>query len=127
MSPANVDLIWLLVGLGAFLAFASAIGFILSRRPASASAAGAIENLNSRIKAWWVMVAAIGLAMLWGKTGVCLLFGLCSFAALREFVTLTDTRGSDHWALATAFFVVLPVQYYLVWINWYGLYTQFIS
>lgn len=126
MSSANVDLIWLLIGLGAFLAFASAIGFILSRRPASASAAGAIENLNSRIKAWWVMVAAIGLALLWGKTGVCLLFALCSFAALREFVTLTDTRGSDHWALATAFFVVLPVQYYLVWINWYGLYSIFI-
>ena len=32
----------------------------------------------------------------------------------------SDTRRSDHWALAAAFFVVLPVQYYLIWIGWYG-------
>jgi len=37
-----------------------------------------------------------------------------------------DTRRSDHWALAAAFFIVLPVQYYLVWIEWYGLYSIFI-
>ena len=29
-------------------------------------------------------------------------------------------------ALAAAFFVVLPLQYYLVWIEWYGLYSIFI-
>ena len=29
-------------------------------------------------------------------------------------------------ALAVAFFVVLPLQYYLVWIDWYGLYSVFI-
>ncbi len=126
MSTTNVDIIWLLAGLGALLAFASAIGFVLSRWRANDDTASAIQNLNARIKAWWLMVAAIGLALLWGKTGVCLLFALCSIAALREFVTLTDTRGSDHWALAAAFFVVLPVQYYLVWINWYGLYSVFI-
>jgi phosphatidate cytidylyltransferase len=57
---------------------------------------------------------------------VTLLFAVCSFAALREFVTLTDTRRADHWALAAAFFVVLPVQYYLIWIGWYGLYSIFI-
>jgi phosphatidate cytidylyltransferase len=28
--------------------------------------------------------------------------------------------------LAAAFFVVLPVQYYLIWIEWYGLYSIFI-
>jgi phosphatidate cytidylyltransferase len=45
---------------------------------------------------------------------------------LREFVTLTPTRRGDHWALLAAFFVVLPLQYYLVWIDWYGLYAIFI-
>src|SRR5262249_24685126 len=34
-------------------------------------------------------------------------------------------RG-DHVALATAFFIVLPAQYYLIWIEWYGLYSIFI-
>ena len=43
-----------------------------------------------------------------------------------EICGMTDTRRADHWALAAAFFVVLPVQYYLIWIDWYGLYSIFI-
>ena len=37
-----------------------------------------------------------------------LLFGFCSFAALREFITLTDTRRADHWALAVVPVDVVP-------------------
>jgi phosphatidate cytidylyltransferase len=55
-----------------------------------------------------------------------LLFGFCSFAALREFVTLTNASRADHWSLVASFFVVLPFQYYLVWTDWYGLYSVFI-
>jgi hypothetical protein len=36
---------------------------------------------------------------------------------LREFITLTNTRRADHWELEAGFFVVLPLQYYLVWIQ----------
>jgi phosphatidate cytidylyltransferase len=57
---------------------------------------------------------------------VIILFGIASFTALREFVTLTRTRRGDHWALLAGFFVVLPLQYYLIWIEWYGLYAIFI-
>ena len=38
----------------------------------------------------------------------------------------TAGRPQPHWALAAAFFVVLPVQYWLVWTDWYGLYSIFI-
>ncbi|MBN9250775.1 MAG: phosphatidate cytidylyltransferase, partial [Mesorhizobium sp.] len=58
--------------------------------------------------------------------GVLLLFAFCSFAALREFVTLTNTRRADHWALATAFFIVLPAQYVLLWTENYGIFSIFI-
>ena len=54
------------------------------------------------------------------------LFAFASFTALREFITLTVHARGDHLALAAAFFVVLPVQYYLIWIDWYGLYSIFI-
>jgi len=74
MTEAQADLIRLLAWLGGFLLLASAIGFVLSRRATTGDAAGAIENLNARIKAWWVMVLAIGLALLWGLTGVVLMF-----------------------------------------------------
>jgi predicted CDP-diglyceride synthetase/phosphatidate cytidylyltransferase len=86
----------------------------------------AVENLNARIKAWWVMVILIGIAFIAGRVGVLVLFAFCSFAALREFVTLINTRRADHWALASAFFVVLPIQYYLLWAEEYGIFAIFI-
>ena len=48
-----------------------------------------------------------------GPVGATLLFGTFSFLALREFITLSPTRRSDHRSLILAFFVVLPVQYVL--------------
>jgi phosphatidate cytidylyltransferase len=107
-------------GITAILLAASLIGFLLALRLAESPVVG---NLNARIKAWWVMVALIGLAFALGKAGVIVLFALASFAALREFLTLTRTRRGDHLALAAAFFVVLPLQYYLISIEWYGLYS----
>jgi phosphatidate cytidylyltransferase len=107
-------------GIAAVLAAASLIGFALRFRYAQNPV---VDNLNARIKAWWVMVALIALAFALGKAGVIALFAVASFAALREFLTLTHTRRGDHLALVAAFFVVLPLQYYLIWIEWYGLYS----
>jgi phosphatidate cytidylyltransferase len=113
----------LFAGIAAVLAVASAVGFGLALRyPGNPT----VDNLNARVRAWWVMVAAVALAFAFGKSGIVILFGLASFAGLREFLTLVETRRGDHWALAAAFFVVLPVQYYLVWIEWYGLFAIFI-
>jgi phosphatidate cytidylyltransferase len=55
--------------------------------------------------------------------GSILLFSLVSFLALREFVTLAPTRLGDHRTLFWSFFVVTPIQYYLVWSGWYGLFS----
>ena len=107
-------------GITAVLVAASLIGFVLTLRFAENPV---VVNLNARIRAWWVMIALIGLAFALGKAGVITLFAIASFAALREFLTLTRTRRGDHLALAAAFFVVLPLQYYLIWIDWYGLYA----
>jgi phosphatidate cytidylyltransferase len=117
---------WMLfAGVIVVLVVASLIGALLAARAGNAPDPS-IENLNARIKAWWVMVLLVALAFLFGKGGVILLFAFASFAALREFMTLTPTRRGDHWALAAIFFIGLPLQYYLVYIDWYGLYTVFI-
>jgi phosphatidate cytidylyltransferase len=125
MSPGGETLA-LFAGIAAILVAASAIGFLLQRRYAGTDAAPTIENLNTRVRAWWIMVALLGVAFAIGKAGVIILFALASFVGLREFLTLTTTRRGDHWALAASFFVALPVQYYLIWIEWYGLYSIFI-
>ena len=126
MAEYHGDLFMLLGGIGTILVVASVIGFVLQRRLSPDGSNAVIENLNARIIAWWGMVVLMGIAFLGGRTGVILLFAFCSFAALREFATLTNTRRADHWALASAFFIVLPVQYGLIWFDWYGLYSIFI-
>ena len=126
MTAPPPDLLAVFYGLGAVLTLASLVGFALQRRFSPDGSNASVENLNDRIRAWWIMVIVMALALTGGRTGVVLLFAFCSFAALREFVTLTHTQRSDHRALAAAFFIVLPVQYYLVWIAWYGLYSIFI-
>jgi phosphatidate cytidylyltransferase len=113
----------LFVAVGGVLVFASLVGFALKRLVAKGAPHSVIDNLNARINAWWVMVVVIGLAFFFGKTGVIVLFGLVSFFALREFITISYTRRGDHLALAVSFFFFLPLQYWLVWTGWYGLYT----
>ncbi len=116
----------LFMGVFGVLGIASLIGFVLHRVYLGSAVYPTIQNLNARIRAWWVMVVFIAIAFLFGKTGVIILFAFASFAALREFVTLTPTRRGDHIALAGAFFIVLPAQYWLISIDWYGLYSIFI-
>ena len=124
MSPITKWL-WLVAGILLVLVTASLVGYLLARRQQGKPSA-TIANLNSRIKAWWVMVVLIAIAFALGKTGVLVLFAFCSFTALREFITLTPTRRGDHIALATAFFIVLPAQYLLIGANQYGIYSIFI-
>lgn len=121
---APVEFALLLAGVLGVLVLASVVAGVLRQRVGPGNAV--VENLVARTKAWWGMVALLSIAMLFGRAGAVILFGLLSFAAMREFLTLTAKSRADHMALAAAFFVVLPVQYYLVWIDWYGMYSIFI-
>ena len=85
-----------------------------------------VANLSARIRAWWAMTAVFVAALATGGIGSVILFGLTSFIALREFITLTPTRRADHRTLFWAFFVFVPIQYYLVATHWYGLFVIFI-
>jgi len=113
----------LFAAIGGVLVFASVVGWLLKRFVAKGAPHGSIDNLNARIRAWWVMVVVVGIAFAFGRTGVIVLFGFVSFFALREFITIAYTRRGDHLALAMSFFFFLPLQYYLVWDQWYGMYS----
>lgn len=126
MTQPPADLLTLFAGVGTLLVVATIIGQWLAGRHTLTEPSPLIDNLNARIAAWWAMVVCLGLAFLFGKTGVIILFAVCSFAALREFVTLTTTERSDHWALVLSFYIALPVQYALIAFDWYGMYSIFI-
>jgi phosphatidate cytidylyltransferase len=110
-------------GVGALLTLATAAGAVLRSRAKSESARKTVENLNARTKAWWVMAIILGGALWAGPGATTVLFALVSFLALREMITLTPTRRADHHTLFWAFFVMVPVQYVLVYLGRVGLFT----
>ena len=71
----------LFLGIAGVLAIASIVGYALHRRFEANGPNPTIHNLNSRIKAWWVMVALIAVAFALGNLGVVLLFAFASPAA----------------------------------------------
>ena len=126
MSDFYADLLLLVLGGGGILVTATIVGFVLRQRLSPDGQNMAVENLNARIYAWWVMVILMAIAFLFGRAGVIVLFAFCSFAALREFATLTHKRKGDYWPLLAAFILILPLQYWLVWKGFYGMMTVFI-
>ncbi len=120
------EIIALLAGIVGLLVLASAIGWVLAQRVQAESGQAVVANLNARVRAWWIMTAVFTAALATGGIGSVILFGLTSFIALREFITLTPTRRADHRTLFWAFFVFVPVQYWLVATHWYGLFVIFI-
>ena len=120
---ADTALTTLVGGVLALLVFASVAGWILDRRVTSASGRATVIDINTRIRAWWVMALLFVVAVTTGPLVSIVLFALTSFLALREFVTLAPTRAGDHRALFWSFFIVTPLQYYLIWQQWYGLFS----
>ena len=122
MNPQET-LISLFTGVFSLLAVASGIGALLKFRLAPGQSSTVIDNLNARIKAWWAMIGLLAVAFWIGPAGIILLFAFISFQCLREFISLTHTRRGDHQALVWGFFFFLPLQYFLIAINWYGLFS----
>ena len=117
---------WLIGGVIALLSIATIIGMLLKRRATTDSGRAVVDNLNQRTRAWWSMIAIFVAAFFIGKNATLVLFGIISFLALREFITLTPTKSGDYYPLALSFFVLVPLQYYLIGIDWYTLFSIFI-
>lgn len=61
-APFEAQTQWLFVAVLGVLIVASVIGGLLKWRVAHGQPHGVIDNLNSRIKAWWVMVLLVSLS-----------------------------------------------------------------
>ncbi len=96
------ELAFLVGGILFTLVVATIAGQVLKRRVHSESGIATVVNLNQRIAAWWGMCVVFGIAILTAGIGSVVLFGIISFLALREFVTLTFTKRGDHRAYVSA-------------------------
>ena len=89
----------------AVLALASIVGCALQLRRPSPT----VENLNARIRAWWVMITAGGVVLWAGSYATIGLFACLSLLAFSEFIA--PLRWRDWWP---CFFLAVPAQY--LWI-----------
>jgi phosphatidate cytidylyltransferase len=113
-------------GVLGLLTVATIIGQFLKRHPDAGLNAAAVRSFNFRLRAWWMMCALLATARFIGKGWTVAMFGFISFVALREFITITPTRQGDHRALFWAFVLFTPLQYVLVGLNAYQLFSVLI-
>ena len=109
----------------AILACADIVARLLRKQPEGTVNPALARTFSERVRAWWMMAAILVAGFLLGYRATVFLFGLISFWALREFITMTPTRRSDHRTLFWVFFVITPVQYILVGMgeDWYPIYS----
>lgn len=85
-----------------------------------------LDKINATIDSWWVIAIVLLLSFFLGRIGTVLLFAALSFMTLREFMTLVYHRRGDHNAITACFYVLLPIQYFLVLMGWYGVFSVLI-
>ncbi|MEX2408052.1 MAG: phosphatidate cytidylyltransferase, partial [Rhodovibrionaceae bacterium] len=110
-----------LLAVVAALAAASLITFALTRlKPQSDW-----TELVQRVRSWWVMVAVFAIAVALDRVVSLVFLGFVSFLALKEFLSLIETRRADRRVLFWAY-LAIPIQYLWVGIYWYGMFIIFI-
>ncbi|POT25730.1 phosphatidate cytidylyltransferase [Citrobacter freundii] len=83
------------------------------------------RELTLRIRTWWIIIVLFSLAILSPHWLALTFFALVSFMALKEFLTLVPSRQTDRMPLLWMF-IAIPVNYWLIGINWYGMFVVFI-
>ena len=85
-----------------------------------------LRHFRALLRTSWFMAVVFWIGWALGEGVATFLFALLSFLALREFITLSPTRRGDHRSLIGVFFVVLPIQFWLVATARFDLFTVFI-
>jgi len=96
------------------LGIATAVARYLTRQPNSSFNPAQLQRFVLRLRAWWTICLFVVLGLVVHHIGIIILFGLISFWAFREFITMTPTRRGDHRALFWSLVVFTPLQYVLI-------------
>ena len=112
---------WTLFGILVLLVAASILVRVIQRsRPGTD-----LQEVLARIKTWWVLATIFSLALVVGRSVSLAMFAFVSFLSLKEYFTAIPTRRADRRVLFWAY-LAIPLQYYWVWSEWYGMFIVFI-
>ncbi|MCA0985904.1 phosphatidate cytidylyltransferase [Guptibacillus algicola] len=81
--------------------------------------------LQARIKTWWGMFVVFCFATLFNPIVSLLSLMFLCFFALKEYFSMMRTRKADRRIFLWAY-IVIPVQFYWILIEWYGMFIVFI-
>ncbi len=105
----------------ALLVIATIIVFVLRKLHPDRS----YQELDSRIRTWWLITAMFAGVILLSKGMALAFFAFISYLALKEYLSLIPTRRADRRILFWAY-LTIPVQYLWVYTEWYGMFIIFI-
>ncbi|ULJ64537.1 phosphatidate cytidylyltransferase [Wielerella bovis] len=127
MPTSNFPALAAMVFAGIFvlLAIAAFSGYLLQKRPQYAHNL-MLKEFNTRVYSWFAMTVILLVAFWLGRSGMILLFLIASYAAMREFMSQVYRYRGDHNAVATCFYILLPLQYYFIWTDWHSMFTVLI-
>jgi phosphatidate cytidylyltransferase len=103
------------------LGIASSVAHYLTRQTSPSINPALVERFVLRLWSWWLMFGILISGLFLARIGTIVLFGLVSFWAFREFITMTPTRRGDHRALFWSLVVFTPLQYVLIGLDAYDL------
>ncbi|MCG6887575.1 MAG: phosphatidate cytidylyltransferase [Proteobacteria bacterium] len=115
------NVVWALAGVFAILIAASLLVVVLKARAPQKD----FSELVQRIKSWWIMITVFTVAIVLSRNVSIVFFALISFLALKEYLSLIPTRRADRRIMFWAY-LTIPIQYYWVGIEWYGMFIIFI-
>jgi phosphatidate cytidylyltransferase len=110
-----------MIGIFAILVISSIFTVILKLRFPQKD----FNELSQRIKSWWILAVIFIFALLSTKKVSIIFFAFISYMALKEFYSIIETRRADRKVLFWAY-LAIPIQYYWIWIEWYGMFIIFI-
>ena len=120
-SSLNATVLYTLFSILGVLVFSTLVVWIFSK-------AKPLKNWNElilRIRSWWIMLGIFFLALFLERKGTLLFLAFISFLALKEFLSLIPTRRADRRVLFWLY-MAIPLQYFWISINWYGMFIVFI-
>ena len=122
----NMGYLIILASLIILMAAGTIYGLWAEGRAKTPDAVQRLAIVNSRTRMGWWLIVIYAVAWWFGPATLNILFAVFSFFLLREFIALTPIKHTDHWVLVIAFYLAIPIQYILVYLDLPAVYTVFI-
>ncbi|MDL4839525.1 phosphatidate cytidylyltransferase [Aquibacillus rhizosphaerae] len=116
-----VETLWTLSIIFMGLLSVTIVLFVLKKQESKKDFSGILV----RIKTWWGMFVVFCFATLFNPVVSLLSLMVLCFFALKEYFSMMKTRKSDR-RLFLYCYLVIPVQFYWIYIGWYGMFIVFI-